>query len=128
VAARPALAICRSTFRDCVRACPPPDDPIEIVDPIACKADAKMVALECKAGCREQRQIQRDLCLNRDHVCVEACRAGRDACRTPIEDGLDAAYVAAFRCRDAAREAARPLFESCGAGFHGCAEACPAAS
>jgi hypothetical protein len=154
VAARPALGLCRTAFRDCAKACPPPDDPSEVVDPVQCKLDAKADAKLCKAACREERQVQRDLCLDRDHVCVEGCRSGRDACRQPVEDTreaaiascnatrdttvagcaegdsacVEAAFVAAFQCRDAAREAARPNLEACGDGFQACAGSCPPAS
>lgn len=153
IAARPALELCQSAFRTCAKACPPPDEPSEVVDPLACKLAAKDTANACKAACREDRQVQKDLCLNRDHVCVEGCRAGRDACRLPAEDQLDAAvaacnaqrdadvaacagdqgcldgaYVAAFQCRDAAREVAKPALRACRDGFRACAEACPPAS
>ena len=153
-AARPALSLCRDEFRTCAKACPPLEEPSEVIDPVQCKLDAKLAAVECKAECREQRQVQKDLCLDRDHVCVEGCRAERDGCRQPIEDQLGAAiaacnatrdaalaacapddaaciagvYVAAFQCRDGSREIARPQLEACGDAFRTCAEACPPAS
>jgi hypothetical protein len=151
--AKPLITACRAGFRACVQACPPPDPPSEVVDTRQCKLDAKAAYLVCKADCREGFQTQKDLCLNRDHECVEGCRAGRDACRQPVEDQLDAdiaqcnatrdstiagcngdatcilnAQIAAFQCRDQAREDAKPSFQACRAGFVACAQACPPAS
>jgi hypothetical protein len=152
-AARPALGLCRADFRTCAKACPPPAEPSDVIDPAQCKLDAKAAAKDCKLACREERQVQRDLCLDRDHVCVEGCRSDRDGCRQPIEDQRDAdiaacnatrdadlaacagdpqciedARVAAFQCRDTAREGARPGIQGCRDAFHACAEACPPAS
>jgi hypothetical protein len=159
-AARPALKACAKQFKLCGKACPPPDPPSEAVDPAACKREAKTAYKTCRATCREDFQFQKDVCLNRDHACVEQCRANRDACRQPVEDELaadldacsatrqqqvqnckdtfaegspereqciDNAQVAAFQCRDAAREEARPGFEGCRLGFRTCAQACPPA-
>ena len=157
-AARPALDACRVAFRGCARACPPPNPPSEVVDPVQCRRDARTAHKTCKTTAREEFQFQKDACKNRDHACVEQCRADRDACREPVEiqleagtdqcraqrdgavqncralydDGspeqdvcVDNAQVAAFQCRDEAREEARPGFEGCNAGFRSCAEACP---
>jgi hypothetical protein len=159
-AARPALEACRSAFGDCARACPRPDPPSEVVNPGQCRRDAKTAYKTCKGDARESFQFQRDACRNRDHDCVEQCRANRDACRDPLETQLEATFaqcrtdrdaavqncralfadgtteqdqcidnaqVAAFQCRDAAAEGARPGFEGCNAGFRTCAEACPPA-
>ena len=87
--ARPAILACRAGFRACAKACPTTGN--EVIDKVACKLDAKNAYLACKADCREEFQSQKDLCLGRDHACVEGCRAGRDACRQPVEDQLDAA-------------------------------------
>jgi hypothetical protein len=38
---------------------------------------------------------------------------------------IEQAEVAAFQCRDDARNAARPGFASCRAGFKSCVQACP---
>jgi hypothetical protein len=157
-AARPALDACRIAFRGCARACPPPNPPSEAADPVQCRREAKIAHKTCKTTAREEFQFQKDACKNRDHVCVEQCRADRDACREPVEiqleassdqcraqrDGavqncralyeegspeldvcVDNAQVAAFQCRDEAREESRPGFEGCNAGFRSCAEACP---
>jgi hypothetical protein len=150
--ARPALNLCRDAFRTCAKACPPPDDPSEVIDPAQCKVDAKLAYRTCKEGCREALQFQKDVCLNRDHLCVEGCRSERDGCRQPIEDQLDTdvaacnaarddtiatcgddacivnARVAAFQCRDQARETAKPNLEACRDAFRVCAEGCPPAS
>jgi hypothetical protein len=100
-AAKGALKICRQDFRQCARACPPPDPPSETIDRKQCKLDAKGVYLACKkVDCREEYQFQKDVCRNRDHACVEDCRAERDACRQPIEDLLDANKAACNATRD----------------------------
>jgi hypothetical protein len=156
--AKPEISACRAGFRACVKACPPAPTG-EVIDPRQCKLDAKDAYLACKADCREDFQAQKDVCLNRDHDCVEGCRANRDGCRQPVEDDLDAAIascnttrdsaianckslypegddrdtcitnaqIAAFECRDQAREDARPRFQACRDAFQDCAEACPPA-
>jgi len=156
-AARPALKSCRTSFRTCAKSCPPPDPPSEVVDPLQCKTDAIAAAKTCRAACREAFQVLKDMCLNRDHVCMEGCRTTRDGCIQPVADQLaavvgtckatrdgdvddcrqlhgegtpeldqciDDAQVKAFQCRDAAREAARPDFETCRQAFSGCASGC----
>jgi hypothetical protein len=100
--AQPFIAACRTGFRACAQACPENPDAGENVDKVQCKIDAKNGYLACKAGCREAFQEQKDLCLNRDHACVEGCRAGRDACRQPVEDQLDAAIASCNATKDAA--------------------------
>lgn len=89
--ARPAITACRIGFRACAKACPTTGS--EVIDKTVCKADAKTAYLGCKGDCREEFQSQKDLCLGHDHACVENCRAGRDACRQPVEDDLDAAIA-----------------------------------
>lgn len=44
---------------------------------------------ECKGVCKEDFQIAKDNCINKDHVCVEACREERAECREAT--GFDAA-------------------------------------
>ena len=118
----------------------------------ACVREAKRDAKDCNATCKEDFQTAKDACLNRDHDCVEVCRAQRSECRLatgfdaaidacndlleqnrqqcPTGDGRDAcidqAQVAAFQCRDAAREPATPLLQQCRKDFRSCAQACPA--
>jgi hypothetical protein len=112
---------------------------------------------DCKSDCREAFQVAKDACLNRDHVCVEACRAGREDCvdATGFEADLDACAAArevavgncrdlypagdardqcidnaqldAFKCRDQAREQNADELAACRAGFKGCADDCPPA-
>jgi hypothetical protein len=96
---KPAIAACRAGFRGCARACPPGSAGTAI-DPVQCKLDAKNGYLQCKADCREGFQQQKDLCLNRNHDCVEGCRAGRDTCRQPVEDQLDTDIAACNATRD----------------------------
>ena len=57
----------------------------------ACLDDVKTAAGECKAGCREDYQLAKDTCSNRDHVCVESCRSDRQVCLQPTLDQLAAA-------------------------------------
>ncbi len=104
-AAGPALKECRSAFRQCVRECPAGAGPVE--DPRQCKLDAKIAYKTCKAQCREDFQVAKDACRNRDHACVEQCREDRQACNQPILDQLAAAIAACNATRDAAVEACR---------------------
>jgi hypothetical protein len=122
-----------------------------------CIGEARQQALECVTQCREDLQIARDGCLNRDHECVELCRAERGVCveatgleaaldqcndvvraakqtcrsqdlpSVALDQCIDQAQVVGFQCRDAAREAARPALEACQEAFAGCARACPPA-
>ncbi len=121
-----------------------------------CIKEAKRDAKDCGAACKEDFQSAKDTCLNRDHACVEVCRADRSQCR--LDSGIDAAIdacnsvlearraqcradnpegdardacidqaqVDAFKCRDSARELARPLLAQCRKDFRSCAKACPA--
>ena len=90
-AAKADLSVCRSEFRVCARECAlPPGEPI---DTVQCKLEAVEAYKTCKGDCREEFQTQKDLCLGRDHACVEVCRAQRDADRQPIEEALDAAIT-----------------------------------
>lgn len=86
--AKPLLKQCRKDFRACAKACPAPD-PVTPVDPKGCIGDAKTAAATCTATCKEDFQIAKDDCRNRDHNCVEQCRADRNACRQPIRATLD---------------------------------------
>src|SRR5262245_43326915 len=61
----------------------------------ACVREAKQDAKDCTAVCKETLQAAKDQCLNRDHACVEVCRANRSQCR--LDSGFDAAIDA---CND----------------------------
>ena len=87
-AKKPALKQCRKDFRACAQACPLPDPPSS-GDAAQCKADAKIAYKACTADCKEDYQIAKDACHNRDHLCVEGCRADRETCREPVENDLD---------------------------------------
>jgi hypothetical protein len=65
-----------------------------------CINDAKQQFTETKAQCKEDYQAAKDACLNRDHDCMEGCRAGREECS--LATGLDESLTA---CRDALRDA-----------------------
>ena len=90
--AKPALKQCRKDFRDCAKACPPGAG--APIDPVQCKIDAKTALKTCRTNCREDFQVAKDACHNRDHACVEQCRADRDTCRQPVDDQLDTAIAA----------------------------------
>lgn len=53
-----------------------------------CGREAKRDAQDCGAACKETFQLTKDTCLNRDHACVEQCRANRSQCR--LDTGFDA--------------------------------------
>lgn len=130
--------------------------PDAFAGPRPCVREATRDAKDCTADCKETLQAAKDTCLNRDHACVEVCRADRSQCRLdsgidatldacndslearraqcradnptpgPARDAcIDAAQIDAFKCRDAARELARPLLKQCRKTFRACANACP---
>jgi hypothetical protein len=109
-AAKPALDACRLGFRSCARACPPAEPVKSGAEVRQCKTDAKTGYVTCRSESREAFQTQKDLCKDRDHGCVEGCRAGRDACRVPVEDELDANVAACNATRDAAIQNCRNLY------------------
>src|SRR5262245_37124593 len=78
-------------FRPCVNDCPDGAGPVE--DPKQCKLDASVAYKACGAACREDFQIAKDACRNRDHACVEGCRVVRQTCKDPIQATLDAAIA-----------------------------------
>jgi hypothetical protein len=91
---------------------------------------------ECVEGCRATRQACRQPIVDVRDAAIDACNAARaaaiDICRdiydpqTPQRDAcVDQAQIDAFKCRDDAREVARPDLEVCRAGFVTCAQACP---
>jgi hypothetical protein len=55
-----------------------------------CIKEARCDARACGQSAMESHQAAKDLCLKRDHQCVEVCRANRAACvdETGIEDAL----------------------------------------
>src|SRR5262249_25491635 len=107
--AGPGFHACRQAFRQCAEACPPNDPPDE-GGVRACLKDARHAFRECKADCREEFQLDKDTCLNRDHDCVEACRADRETCREPIVSALRAALDACESTKDAAIANCRLLY------------------
>lgn len=124
-------------------------------DVSSCVDASKTEARECRDLAREASQVAKDGCVQRDHACVEICRADREdcvetsqiaadlaicqderaaaveACRNTTPDGsaerdtcIDVAQLAAFVCRDGAREANRGELRTCRNGFRACARAC----
>jgi hypothetical protein len=108
--AAPALAICRDTFRSCAKACPPPDPPSPVTDPIACRIQAKTDFKTCRANCREDFQVAKDACHNKDHACVEQCRADRQTCRQPWVDQLNSDIAACNATRDSKIQTCHDLY------------------
>jgi len=97
--ARLAMNACRAGFRTCARACGPPTQP----DPTAvpqCKRDARATNKTCQADCREDMQVAKDACHNRDHACVEQCRLDRKNCTDPVLTQLAADIAACNADRD----------------------------
>lgn len=45
-----------------------------------CIDDAQETFSDCKGDCKEGYQADKDACINKDHQCVEVCRAGRSNC------------------------------------------------
>lgn len=103
------LKACRAAFRACAEACPPSGLPVP-PDPAQCKQDAKLFYKACKAGCLDDLQVQKDACRNRDHACVEVCRAERETCRALVKAPLDAAIDVCNVARDAARQTCRDKY------------------
>jgi hypothetical protein len=65
-----------------------------------CIKAASVEYKECKGVCKEDFQTAKDACINKDHVCVEACREERADCRDAT--GFDAAIDV---CNDAQQDA-----------------------
>ena len=109
-AAKPGIGICRSGFKSCVKTnCPQSavPDPAELR---ACKDDSLGLYKDCLDACTEAKQLAKDTCLNRDHVCVEVCRADRDLCRAPSEATRAAAIAVCKSGRQAAFDNCRALY------------------
>ncbi|HEY2388413.1 MAG TPA: hypothetical protein VGK30_15770 [Candidatus Binatia bacterium] len=166
-AAKAPLKQCRKDFQNCATACPPAS-PQAPADPKQCKADAKAQYKSDQADCVEAFQVDKDACRHRDHTCVEQCRADRQVCfhnpnppppgaedqlnadiaacdatrdqakanchqlydpphqpASDLDTCIDNAQVAAFECRDQARENDHPGIKACRQTFQTCAQACP---
>ncbi len=108
-AAKPAIKACRAGFRTCARACAPNQPP----NPIGrkqCLAGAVADYKSCQADCREDFQVAKDACKNRDHACAEGCRADRAECRRPTLEQLQTAIDDCNATRDAAIANCRSLY------------------
>lgn len=88
--ARPLLKHCRNAFRTCAKACPAPGPAKPTPDPKGCIRDANAVAKACAATCKEAFRVAQGDCRDRDHECMEQCRAGRGTCREPVRAILNA--------------------------------------
>jgi len=91
---------------------------------------------DCVEACRVERTDCRAPLLAQRDTAIDACNAARAtaiaACKQDFEPGtkerdtcIDTAQIAAFRCRDDAREAVRPDLKVCRQDFLACARACP---
>ncbi len=157
-AAKVPLKQCRVGFRTCVGACPVGTGTAAEL-PQTCRLAVRQDFRSCNKACRTTFQAEKDACLNRSHPCVDGCRATRETCDSATQGPLDQqiaqcnarrdaalanckqiypdgsqsqadcienAEVAAFSCREDAREAARPGFAQCRKDFVACANGCPA--
>src|SRR5437667_9575488 len=70
-----------------------------------CIQDARGEFKDCKAGCVEDYQVAKDACLDRDHQCVELCRAKREDCREAT--GIDQAFAACEATLESAKQNCR---------------------
>jgi hypothetical protein len=116
-----------------------------------CILDAKGEYKDCQASCTEDFQVAKDACINKDHLCVEACRSDREDCReatgidaalqqcaTTLHQAIQAcngdemcierAQVAGFECRLQANKAAAPALKACRTAFKACVNVCPPGS
>jgi hypothetical protein len=75
-----------------------------------CVADAARDYRECKGVCREDFQLTKDTCANRDHACVESCRADRQTCLQPVLATLNGTLATIQASLDAARANCRTLY------------------
>src|SRR5437762_13434546 len=81
-----------------------------------CIQDAKGEYRNCKASCVEDFQVAKDACLNRDHPCVEGCRAERGLCREGT--GSDQPFAASDATLDAAKQDCRDKLPAGWEGLH----------
>lgn len=108
--AKPGIKTCRAGFKSCVNTNCPASGPTDPAAVRACKADAMDIADACVADCVENRQLDKDTCLDRDHVCVEGCRSDRQTCRTPLVTQRNADIDVCNGDRDAAFDNCRTLY------------------
>jgi hypothetical protein len=71
----------------------------------ACILEAKVELRDCKTTCNEDAQVAKDACSNRDHACMEVCRAKREECR--LATGIDDAFAACQATLDQAKQNCR---------------------
>jgi len=107
--AKPALRECRKSFKVCALACGPsvPANPDGVKQ---CKLDAVQAYADCKAASQDDFHVTMDACLNRDHNCVEQCRADRDTCAQPVLNQLASDVGACNATRDAAIQNCQNLY------------------
>ena len=65
-----------------------------------CVADATKNMIECRSTCREQFQVDKDMCRNIDHDCAESCRTDLDACLDGPDGPLTKLEVCRLGCTD----------------------------
>ncbi|MCU0231840.1 MAG: hypothetical protein MUC67_10755 [Acidobacteria bacterium] len=122
-AARQEVRECRATCQDGFQAAL---DLCRKVDP-QCGSACRAQRDACAAGPRRDRERAIRACNDLERTQVASCRmqfpndvAQRDRC-------IDAAQIAAFVCRDNAREAVNDELRVCREGYRTCIDGCPTA-
>jgi len=75
-----------------------------------CADDARKEYESCKAACKEQFLVDKDLCRNVNHDCADKCRAEHSLCVEPFLEALDA-------CKDDCDENLKAQKQSCRSQF-----------
>ena len=107
--AKPALKACRKTFRLCAVGCAP-NQPPNPTGRKQCMIDALAAYTTCRAECKEDFQVAKDACKNRDHACVEQCRDQRAECRSTPLAQRQQAIDQCNATRDAAKDNCKSLY------------------
>ncbi len=122
-AARDEVRECRATCQDGFRSA---IDVCRRID-AQCGKSCRTQREACTAEPRADRERAIRACNDAERGQVQNCRsqfpndvAARDRC-------VDAAQIAAFVCRDNAREAVNDELRACAENYRGCIDACPPA-
>lgn len=96
------------------------------IDPL-CGRICREQRNDCAAGPRADRERAIRACNDAERSAVQNCRAQFPGGSAERDRCVDAAQIAAFVCRDNAREAVNDELRVCRESFHRCIEACPPA-